>query len=283
MRARATARDESTHGLGADCAPLGSQGAARNVNRSRARIHFIAQKHLELLMTLRNNFKPAPRWWAVIDDDSFLFVDRLAHALSFYDDRQPLFLGGGHAQSPLCDDVFGCNGTVFNARHGHSSRMWTHSGGPGYALSDAALRRMGEAIDEGRCLDATFGDLATGACAIIASVRHQLLPGSFIVYGESRVREAAPGAFIRGDMVGRIIGFHRLNRLPGGNDTMLCWVRAPATRPNPSAHVGLRPPYVYESRPRRHVAGQARRRVRRAVQVRLSLSEAAQRHQGEAA
>ena len=100
---------------------MGSQEAARNVNRSRARIHFIAQKHLELLVTLRNNFKPAPRWWAVIDDDSFLFVDRLAHALSFYDDRQPLFLGGGRAQSPLCDEFFGCNGTVFNARHGHSS------------------------------------------------------------------------------------------------------------------------------------------------------------------
>ena len=214
--------------------------------KGSAGIHFIAQKHLELLVTLRT-FEPAARWWAVIDDDSFLFVDRLAHALSFYDDREPLFLGGGQSQATLCDGGF-CNGTAFNARHGHSSRMWTHAGGPGYALSDAALRRMGEAIDEGRCLDARFGDLATGACAIIANVSHQLLPGSFIVYGESRVRETQHRA--RGPMVTRIIGYHRLGRIPGGNDTMLCWVRAPATRPTPSAYVGLyvglRPPYPRE-------------------------------------
>lgn len=152
-------------------------------------VTFIAQKHLELLHTLAHDSaawpqsrgaRGRPRWWIILDDDSFIFVDRIMQVLSLLDDAEPMLVGGALARSHLCGNGL-CSYRDFTHRFGFPPVVPALAGGVSYALSDSGLRRIGRAIEERACLDATLGDVATAACARIAGVRLALLPGGWLV------------------------------------------------------------------------------------------------------
>ena len=123
---------------------------------------------------------PTTRWWVILDDDSFVFVDRLVQTLNLIDDGEPLLVGGASARSHLCANGL-CDFKGYINKHGYSPVVHALAGGVGYVFSDLGLRKVGAAIAEGRCLDATLGDLATAACARIAGVSIHRLPGGWMV------------------------------------------------------------------------------------------------------
>ena len=212
-------------------------------------VGFIAQRHMELIHTLEKDVQrqaamdsPSPanrtRWWVICDDDTFVFAGRLWHMLSHMDDRQALLVGGetAPARSHLCANGL-CNLKEFIQRFGHVPVIKGFSGGPSYALSAEAIKRMGRAIREGRCLDHPQGDLATAACAHQAGVALARLPGGWLInnghnlnnfFPTSRdgvVGRASATEFARKNMFenaigwrGQLIGVHKLN-----SRMALCW------------------------------------------------------------
>lgn len=154
---------------------------------------FIAQKHLELLHTLASDASVGSRktrWWVILDDDSFVFVNRYVQTLGLLDDTQPLLVGGALARSHLCADGL-CDYREFTRRQGFPPVVHAFAGGVTYALSAAALHRMGESLRRNACLDATLGDLATAACARLSGVRMMRLPGGWMVNDGSIVGRLA--------------------------------------------------------------------------------------------
>jgi len=205
----------------------------RNASHPHKDIQFIAQKHLEMLSIL-DRFGPA-KWYVIADDDTFLFVDRWLSALGTHPADQSLFVGGGHAQGHLCGSIF-CNYSHYTAAYGVRPIVFAHAGGPGYALSAPALRRMQVAIRQQLCLDATFGDLATATCARIAGVElarlvghHEVMDGSQVGSISRQVKrhvEQVEYIYNFSRIVGRITSFHRLGTTPRatGDRRLLCWV-----------------------------------------------------------
>ena len=201
-------------------------------------LSFIAQKHLELLHTLARDSALRPRrerrWWVILDDDSFVFVDRLLQTLQLVDDAQPLLVGGAFARSHLCANNL-CDYREYVRRHGFAPVIHALAGGTSYALSDSGLRRIGRAIRDNHCLDATLGDLATAACARIAGVRIAKLSGGWMVNdgsiaGQWANREKANGnrspdsVVLRHQVIeqaaftGQLISVHKLP-----DKQALCW------------------------------------------------------------
>ena len=166
--------------------PLPVTGHLERITHNRTmrkHVSFIAQKHLELLHTLASDDSVAPRgtrWWVVLDDDSFVFVDRYVQTLGLVDDALPLLVGGAVARSHLCADGL-CDYREFTRRNGFAPVVHALAGGATYALNAAGLRRIGHALSQDACLDATLGDLATAACARAAGVRIMKLPGGWMV------------------------------------------------------------------------------------------------------
>ena len=173
---------------GARALPVSGHLERMKHNKSRemskaSSLVFIAQKHFELLHTLakdRSRSSRRTRWWVILDDDSFVFVDRLVQSLALVDDSQPLLVGGANARSHLCSAGL-CDYSAFSQLHGYPPVVFALAGGVGYALSDHGLRRIGRALDDGACLDASLGDLATAGCARVAGVQLRLLPGGWMV------------------------------------------------------------------------------------------------------
>lgn len=173
----------------------------KSFSKRTGSVSFIAQKHFELLHTLAADSRAQEerqrnggggrrtRWWVIADDDSFLFVGRLLQTLRYVDDHKPLLVGGAKARSHLCGSGL-CDLKVYGARYGYNPVVHALAGGVGYAFSDAGLRRVAEALDEGRCLDASLGDIATAGCARVAGVELKLLPGGWMVNDGSMTSNA---------------------------------------------------------------------------------------------
>ena len=156
-----------------------------------SKVSFVAQKQLELLQTLANlsatqrhsdgDHEARTRWWVICDDDSFVFVSRLLTVLDLIDDRQPILAGGAKSRAHLCHDGM-CDVRNFSNHHGFVPVVYSFAGGPSYVVSDRALRLIGRAIQQGRCLDASLTDVTTAACARVAKVANMLmLPGAWMV------------------------------------------------------------------------------------------------------
>ena len=163
--------------------------SSRSVRISK--VPFVAQKQLELLQTLANlsatqrhsagDHEARTRWWVICDDDSFVFVSRLLAVLDLLDDRQPILAGGAKARAHLCQNGM-CDVRNFSQHHGFVPVVYAFAGGPSYVVSDKALRLIGRAIQQGRCLDAALTDVTTAACARVANVTNMLmLPGAWMV------------------------------------------------------------------------------------------------------
>jgi len=227
-------RFSDLHLPGAVPLPVAAQHEART-----GRV-FMGQKMLEMLYLMGRNdtSRPDARWFVVVDDDAFIFVQRLVELLSRLDDTIPLLVGGNDAQISLCGyahrifdpGVCGLTGSAvsrdsaFLNATGRRPVFRFHSGGTGYALSAAALKLMQHSISRRSCPDAPYSDAATGACAALSGVHIQQLPGGW-VSRHSPQHQAVFGPYPH---FARLLSYHRLSR-----KRALCWAREAESAPSP--------------------------------------------------
>ena len=234
--------DEPNHTYGVRGLPVSAalervvHGRDDNDGRRTMEINFIAQKHLELLHTLSKDARTADtKWYVILDDDSFVFVDAFVQTLSWLDASEPILAGGAKVRSNLCAGML-CDVERFKANLGFAPIVHALAGGTGYAISASGLQRIGQAIERRRCLDAATGDVATAACARIASVRLVSLPGGWFVNDPGLVTDIArqqtragrgkaddewtirQGLVRRMRFSGALVSVHKLN-----NRTAVCW------------------------------------------------------------
>ncbi len=166
--------------------------------RSVRQRQFIAQKQLEMLVAMHNEAKAAGarrhRWYMLVDDDTFVYVDRLVELLGELREDIPLAVGGGQGRSRLDS---GHERSIFNY----------HAGGIGMALNARALELMAQAIAARKCVHAEFSDAAFGACAIRAGVPMRVLPDGWLNRYIKQEWKAHPMDL---RFPGRLITVHRL-------------------------------------------------------------------------
>jgi hypothetical protein len=169
---------------------------------------------LELLVVMyRSEARRGARWWVVCDDDSFVFVERLVSVLSMLNASEPLLVGGGRGQAHLCGNGL-CHYKNWTEQHGHPPIVAHHAGGPAYALSDAAMRRVVHGLRHQLCFDAPYSDTAVGACARAVGVRLLLLPGGYVANNANRQTLEFESFH------GQLVTYHRLSLR-----RRLCWAR----------------------------------------------------------
>ena len=87
------------------------------------------------------------RWWALIDDDTFVFANRLARLLSHLRDDQPIAAGDGKAQMSMCGSP--CNETEYKAYHnGDRPVLKGNSLATPVVISRVGMRMMRTALRE---------------------------------------------------------------------------------------------------------------------------------------
>lgn len=206
----------------------------------------LAQKQLELLHTLHRDSlqqetatddrgldqqprqRRRTRWWVICDDDSFVFAGRLMQYLSLLDDRQAVVAGGAQSRSHLCGNGL-CDLKAYKAAHGVVPGIFGFAGGTCYAFSDPGIRRVGRAIEQGRCLDAAYTDIASATCAMIANLSLRLLPGGSMINDpysiKLRMRREVQAARDAYDAWAK-----RYGRTPGGAATLATNMPPPTGR-----------------------------------------------------
>ena len=83
-------------------------------------------------------------WYLKADDDTYIVMDNLRHLLSYYDRKEPVYLGQNFK---------------FYLKHGYNS------GGAGYVLSKPALRKLTQGLNSKICkLDGKDEDVDVATC-----------------------------------------------------------------------------------------------------------------------
>ena len=169
----------------------------------------LGHRMLEMLSRLGDTRALGPaRWWVVVDDDNFVFVERLVDLLARLPDSQPLVVGAAQAQGTLpllssqdrAGNYSSANRSGYNETHGYEEYkllagrdpnaagiarrpIFTYNTGELLAFSAAAMPLIHKALREQRCADG-WPDTAAGACALIAGVRPlSLYPWTGLVHG----------------------------------------------------------------------------------------------------
>jgi glycoprotein-N-acetylgalactosamine 3-beta-galactosyltransferase len=128
-----------------------------------------------------DNYLNESDWFMKADDDTYVFVENLKHALSAFDPNEPVYLG--HHFRP-------------HIRQGYNS------GGAGYVLSREALRRFGTTgygQSSAKCtIESTDEDVELGRCMERLGVR---LASTLDETGRSRFHGYQPSSHIGGKPV----------------------------------------------------------------------------------
>ncbi|KAJ1535282.1 hypothetical protein HK096_002782, partial [Nowakowskiella sp. JEL0078] len=136
-----------------------------------------AHKNLPAFKLLHDRF-PEARWYFMIDDDTFAYLDTLIYRLATFNWNQPLYLG--------VPNVFrGCDGVKKFGEGPHFAH-----GGSGIILSRGAIKKLVQPTHLNKCIaryrQCFAGDVRTALCLRDADILVTKLPG---IHGTAPVKE----------------------------------------------------------------------------------------------